>query len=272
MRQRIAYPGIAGSFSYGAARDAFPGAELIGFEAFRDAAEAALRQADYALLPIENSFAGAVQSTYALLDSMLLHIVGEAARPVRHQLLGLPGATLPGIRRITSHPQALAQCDAFLSALKNVQLLPSPNTAISARQVSESCDPALAAIASTEAAEAYGLQVLAQDIQTARNNTTRFVILSRRPEPIDLPNKATVVFRLNHEVGALARVLLCFAKSGLNLTRIESRPLPETPFQYFFSADFEGVGDPAVLHAAIRDAEPYTASLRLLGLYRKAVC
>ena len=269
MRQRVAYPGIPGSFSWGAAARAFPGAELIGCPSFQEAAEAASAALDYAVLPIENSTAGAVSSTYDLLDQLRLFIVGEILRRVEHQLLGLPGASVEGIRRISSHPQALAQCNAFLAGLKNVQLLPSANTAISAREVAERGDPALAAIASAEAAEAYGLKVLRPAIQNTQVNTTRFVILSRDPRPLDHPSKATVTFRLNHTVGALARLLSSFAQSGLNMTRIESRPLPDTPFQYFFSADFEGELSPENLRSALDLARPGTVSMRLAGYYRK---
>lgn len=271
MRQRVAYPGILGSFSWGAARAAFPGAEVVGFPSFPEAAEAAQRDMDYAVLPIENSSAGAVSGTYDLLDQLKLRIVGEILRRVEHHLLGLPEARLEDIRRVTSHPQALAQCNVFLSGLKGVQLLPSANTAISAREAAQQGDPSLAAIASVEAAQAYGLKVLASGIQNTQVNTTRFVILSRSARPLDRPNKATVTFRLGHTVGALARVLDSFAQSGLNMTRIESRPQPETPFVYFFSADFEGDLTEYALRAAMAAARPFTTELRLAGFYRKGV-
>ena len=267
----IAYPGTAGSFSHGAAQSAFPGCTCVGYATFPEAAQAVVDgQADYALLPVENSFAGAVLPTYSLLEKLPLHIVAETVKPVRHQLLGVPGATLAGIRQIASHPQAIAQCDAFLATLAGVQIIPSANTAISAREVAEKGDPACAAIASREAAETYGLHILREDIQTSDINTTRFFILSRWAMPLDAPAKATVVFTVNNEVGALVRVLSSFADSGLNMSRIESRPLPETTFAYFFSADFEGPMDPAHLNRAMEAARPFTRELRLLGVYPKA--
>ncbi len=267
----IAYPGTAGSFSHGAAQEAFPGSECVGYATFPEAAQAVVSgQADYALLPVENSFAGAVLPTYSLLEKLPLHIVGETMKPVRHNLLGVPGATLSGIRVIESHPQAIAQCDDFLQTLPGVQLIPSANTAISAREVAERGDPARAAIASSEAAREYGLIPLAEDIQTSALNTTRFFILSLSAIPLDAPSKATVTFTVNNEVGALVRVLSSFAESSLNMSRIESRPLPDTPFQYFFSADFEGEMDAAHLSRAMAAARPYTCALRLLGVYPKA--
>ena len=192
-------------------------------------------------------------------------------KAVRHNLLGVPGATLAGIRRIASHPQAIAQCDVFLQGMKGVQITPSENTAISARDVAAQGDPSYAAIASEEAARSFGLIVLAKNIQTSSANTTRFLILSRTETPLETPSKATVVFTVKNEVGALVRVLASFAESGLNMSRIESRPMPETPFQYFFSADFEGRMDAEHLSRAMEAARPYTCELRLLGVYPKAI-
>ncbi|MGN1369596.1 MAG: prephenate dehydratase [Aristaeellaceae bacterium] len=267
----IAYPGTAGSFSHGAAQAAFPDGVCVGYETFPEAARAVTEgQADYALLPVENSFAGAVLPTYSLLEKLPLHIVGETMKAVRHHLLGVPGAKLKDIRHIASHPQAIAQCDAFLQTLPGVQIVPSANTAISAREVAELGDVTRAAIASIEAAQEYGLVSLAENIQTSATNTTRFFILSMSAVPLDTPAKATVTFRVNNEVGALVRVLSSFAESGLNMSRIESRPLADTPFQYFFSADFEGEMDAAHLSRAMAAARPYTCALRLLGVYPKA--
>ncbi len=267
----IAYPGTAGSFSHGAAQDAFPGSRCIGYDTFPEAAQAVVDgQADYALLPVENSFAGAVLPTYSLLEKLPLHIVGETKKPVRHHLLGVPGAAMADIRVIESHPQAIAQCDAFLQTMPDVQIIPSANTAISAREVAGRGDVTRAAIASSEAAAEYGLIPLASEIQTSALNTTRFFILSASAIPLGTPGKATVTFRVNNEVGSLVRVLSSFAESGLNMSRIESRPLPDTPFQYFFSADFEGEMDAAHLSRAMADARPYTCALRLLGVYPRA--
>ena len=272
MRQVIAYPGTAGSFSHAAAQSAFPVAECVGYPTFQEAAQAVIDgKADYTLLPVENSFAGAVLPTYSLLEKLPLHIVGETMKPVRHILLAVPGAAIGDIRQIASHPQAIAQCDEFLQTLPGVQIIPSVNTAISAREVAQNGDPTCAAIASAEAAKEYGLSILAENIQTSSSNTTRFFILSLHALPLDTPSKATVVFTVNNEVGALVRVLASFAESGLNMTRIESRPLPDTTFQYFFSADFEGEMDAAHLSRAMAAARPATCEIRLLGMYPKAV-
>ena len=270
MRPIIAYPGVPGSFSCAAAQEAFPQGEYRGFPTFPEAAQAVIAsQADYALLPVENSFAGIVLPTYALLEKLPLHIVAERTKAVRHQLLGVPGAKLADVKQISSHPQAIAQCDAFLATMKGVQLVPSANTAISAQEVAAKGDPSCAAIASEEAARTYGLEILCRDIQTSAHNTTRFFVLSRDAKPLAVPGKATVVFTVKNEVGSLMRVLSSFAASGLNMSRIESRPLPDTTFAYFFSADFEGPMDPDHLKAAMDAARPVTEELRLLGVYPK---
>ena len=271
MRQVIVYPGTAGSFSHAAALAAFPEGDCVGYDTFAEAAQVVLDgQADYALLPVENSTAGAVIQTYSLLEKLPLHIVGEVMKPVRHQLLGVPGATMDDIRRIDSHPQAIAQCDVFLQGLPNVRIVPSGNTAISAREVAESGDVTRAAIASLEAAKEYGLTVLAENIQTSDTNTTRFVILSKHAVPLGTPDKASIIFTVNNEIGALAKVLTTFAEYGLNMSRIESRPLPGTTFVYFFLADFEGEMDAAHLSRAMAQARLHVGELRLLGVYPRA--
>ena len=271
MHQVIAYPGTEGSFTGGAAAAYFPEDRCEAYPTFEEAARAVVEgRADYGLLPVENSFAGTVTQSFALLEKLPLYIVGETARAVRHQLLGLPGASLGEIRVISSHPQAIAQCDQFLAGLKEVQLVPSANTAISAREVAERGDPSCAAIASEEAAERFGLAILARDIQTSSRNTTRFFVISREEKALGHGDKATVVFRVRNRVGALVQVLMSFAISGLNMSHIESRPIPDSPFEYIFVADFEGQMDQQHLARAIEDARPFTQDLRLMGVYPKA--
>ena len=206
-------------------------------------------------------------ATYQLLEKLPLYIVAETTRRVRQQLLGVKGAQLSQVRRIASHPQAIAQCDEFLQTLPGVQITPGVNTAICARQVKEAGDPSFAAIASEDAARVFGLDILARDIQTSQTNTTRFLVLGRQMEPLSFPDKATVIFTIRNEVGALVRVLDSFARSGLNMSRIESRPIPNVPFRYFFSADFKGLMDAAHLQQAIEEARPLCQEIRLLGVY-----
>lgn len=267
----VAFPGTEGSFSAAAAHEAFPNAECVPYETFQEAAGAVIMgKANYALLPVENSFAGAVLTTHSLLEKLPLHIVGERMKSIRHQLVAVPGTKIEDIQTIASHPQAISQCDAFLSTLHDVQIVPSENTAISAREVARKGDKHFAAIASEWAAELYGLEILKRDIQTSKNNTTRFFVVSLSDDPLDTPEKATVVFTVDNKVGALVQVLLSFALSGLNMSRIESRPLPDSNFLYFFSADFEGKMDSRHLERAMEAAHPFCRDLRLLGVYPKA--
>ena len=272
MRAFIAYPGTEGSFSWAAARSVFADADYYGCSSFEETAAMVLSgQADYALLPIENSFAGAVLNTYRILENGALQMVGETLKRVEHQLLGVVGSSLSDIRTITSHPQAIAQCDEYLKTLHGVRLIPSENTAISARMIAKNNDRTVAAIASREAAEIYGLTILKPDIHTSCQNTTRFTIVSKLGIPLGHPNKASVVFTVSNEVGALAKVLDSFAASGLNMTRIESRPIPETPFYYFFLGDFEGDVEAQRLHEAMEKAMKHTTQIRLLGIYPKGI-
>ena len=268
MSLRVAYPGLIGSFSYGAARQAFPDADLQGYRSFALTADAVTSgEADYAMLPVENSFAGAVLTTYGLLEKLPLYVVGETMCRVRHQLLGVPGASISDLRQITSHPQAIAQCDVFLASLPNVTVVASDNTAISAREVALAGDRTVAAIASEEAAKAFGLEVLKADIQTSANNTTRFLIVSKTKTPLATPDKATVVFQVKNEIGALMRVLQVFAANKLNMTRIESRPIREKPFLYFFMVDIEGQVNGGSFQKAIEDAQSVCEEIRVIGRY-----
>lgn len=268
----ISYPGSAGSFSHKAALAFFGGGnEFQGFGSWEDAARSVLQErADYGVFPIENSSAGIVAITYEFLEKYPLSIVGERRLKVEHHLMGLPGADLRDIREVRSHPQAIAQCHGFLAAHPEYRIVPSPNTALSARFVKEKGDPALAAIASREAAGEYGLKILQENIHASDTNTTRFVALSRREAPLERPNKATAVFTVENHVGALAQVLLCFARHGLNMSRIESRPVQDRPFEYFFCADFEGDMDESHFHKAMAECRAHAGKIRLAGMYRKA--
>lgn len=270
---RVSFQGAEGAYSHIAARKYFGGGasmEFVGFPTFA----AALREAEegnagYAFLPIENTTAGSINETYDLLRSTPLKIVGEEVLPVRHCLLG-PAAVDPStLTRILSHPQALAQCSRFLASLPGATAIAFGDTADAARHVAELGDPTQAAIASEEAGMRYGLVVLARDLADQEENWTRFVVVSAvalAPDP-RIPAKTSLVLETPHRHGALAHCLNVLAEQGLNLTKLESRPVPHEPFRYLFYVDFEGsLADPAAARAvALLTREcPY---LKVLGSY-----
>lgn len=268
----VAFPGTEGSFSQQAAVSFFgEDNPYLACDTFGGTLEAVTREdADYAVLPIENSSAGAVAETYDLLLKSKLHIVGEQVLPVAHHLMAVPGSHLEDLREIHSHPQALSQCRNFLSQYPDIVQVPSLNTALSAKHISLLKDKRKAAIAGSYAARLYGLQILLESIHDNPHNTTRFVVIGRDARPLCEPNKASVTFHVSNQVGSLAQLLTCFAEHKVNLSKIESRPIPDKPWEYFFFADFEGVMDEAELNKALEAAAHCAGELRLLGRYGKA--
>ena len=271
---RVAFQGIEGSYSQLAARKYFAaradGMEFVGTRSFAEAlAMAESGDVGYAFLPVENTTAGSINQTYDLLRQTALAIVGEEVLHVRHCLLGLAGAQVERLRRVLSHPQALAQCSRFLSTLENVELVAFVDTAASAKEVSASEDPHQAAIASTEAGEIYGLTVLREGISDQDENWTRFVVISGLEIELDprIPAKTSLVFTTPHREGALAHCLNLLAEHGVNLTKLESRPVPKRPWEYLFYVDIEGSmasDNTAMAIAELRRECPY---LRVLGSY-----
>ena len=272
---RVAYPGIEGSYSHLMAHKRYAGRAggvlLSGLDTPREAVDALRRgEVDLALLPIENTAAGAMYETYDALAEEGITLIAEMVDEVHHRLLGLPGATLEGLRAVRSHPQALMQCEAFLrERLPAVRLLPELDTGGAAQRVREGNDPSVAAIASDSAAQRFGLRVLEQELQGATGDFTRFVEVAREaaPLPADVPCKTSLVMVLENKPGTLGQALLVLAERGVNLARLESRPLPGAPWAYRFFLDLEGHAASAPLEAVLRDLRPHTQSMRLLGTY-----
>src|SRR5690349_9358113 len=238
---RVSYQGVEGSYSHLSAQRRYggrPGGALLsGFDSFRSAADAVIHgAADLALLPIENTTAGSINETYDLLADGKLHITGEVVSAIEHCLLALPGVPLEDLRVVISHPQALAQCQAFFARHPHLTSRPEMDTAGSARRVAGSGDRTLAAIASSAAAATYGLAIVAQGIQTSAGNATRFVEIGMHPAPVaeDAQAKTSLLIALADRPGALGEILMRFAAHGLSLTKLESRPIPQAPFTYRF--------------------------------------
>lgn len=266
---RIAYQGLEGAYSHAAVIQFFgEQADMFHVRRFEDAAKAVFEgRADYAVLPIENSSAGAVSDNYDLLLKYENYIVAEVFVPVCHCLLGTRDAELSDIRTVLAHPQALMQSSQYLNAKEDWRQLSVENNAVAARKVSEEADKSQAAVASRTAAEIYGLKVLAEGINHNRENTTRFLILSKHPVYRKDADKVSICFELPHESGTLYNMLNNFAFSHLNMRMIESRPIPGRNWEYRFFVDIEGnLDDPDMINA-LKGIAGEANHMRILGNY-----
>ena len=270
----IGYQGTEGAYSQLAAMHHFAGAaesvRCVGYHSFREMLEALkAEEIDYAVLPIENSIAGSINESYDLLAGMGLSLVGEEFQPIAHCLIGAADVEVGDLRRVYSHPVALAQCGEFLETLEDCHVEAFVDTAMAVAKVKQDADPTQAAIASEQAATLHGLPILRRDIADHPENYTRMVIVAAEPAHYaqGVPCKTSLIFSTIHEQGALARCISIFAERGLNLTKIESRPKPDTPFEYIFYVDFEGNVDRETTQAALRDLDAVTTFLTVLGSY-----
>lgn len=272
--RRVGFQGIEGAYSHLAARKYFAQdierMRFTGYPTFADVANAVEQDAeDYAFLPIENTTAGSINEVYDILSRANLSIVGEEVFRVEHCLLGIEDVPVSSLRRILSHPQALAQCMRFLSTLKGCQREYFADTAMAVRKVKEDGDPTQAAIASEEAGSRYGLKVIQRGLADQEENFTRFLVAARDPIKVDprIPAKTSLIVAVPHEAGALLKALSVLHRHAINLTKLESRPMPGTPFQYLFYLDFEGNAASEGVRAALDDLSGATAFLKILGSY-----
>ena len=270
----VVYQGVPGAYSEQACLNFFgEGVDAAGLEQFEDCF-LALREgrADYAVLPIENSSTGAIRQIYDLLTQYECYIVGETTVRVEHCLLAPEGATLDTITHVYSHEQGLFQCERYLNARPGWKQVPQADTAGSARMVAESGDVTKAAICSARAAELYGLTILARSINHNTQNTTRFVVVSPRLELRPGANKISTLFVLPHEAGSLYEVLSVFSVHGLNLVKLESRPLPERSWEYMFFLEFTGALDDPAVSDALHELAQTTGKFRVLGWFPSNLC
>ena len=266
---RVVFQGVEGAYSHAATKLYFgEAADTYHVEQFEDTMkELEKGRADYAVLPIENSTAGFVISNYDLLSKYQVCIVGEVYVPIEHMLVGLPQAELSDIKTVYSHNQALMQCSEYLSGHREWRQISAANTAAAAKKVMEDGDKTQAAIASREAGRLYGLKELAAAINDKKGNTTRFIILSHHAVYAEKAGKVTITFELPHVSGSLYNVLGNFIFNGLNMLMIESRPIPERPFEYRFFVDFEGSLSEEAVQNALTGIRAEASSMRILGNY-----
>jgi prephenate dehydratase len=270
---RVAFQGELGAYSHQAVREVFPEMEPLPCPTFEDAI-AAVRsgEARRAMLPVENSLYGRVADIHHLLPESGLYIIGEHFVPIRLQLLGAPGATLAAIKEAQSHTVALGQCRRFL---KDHAIRPviGSDTAGSAKQIAEAGEPTRAAIASRLAGEIYGLDVLAEDIEDADHNTTRFLVMARQKieaDPMGGPAMTTFVFQVRNVPAALYKAMGGFATNGVNMVKLESYMTDGSFTATQFYADIEGHPESEAVRLAFEELAFFTSSLKILGVYPAA--
>jgi len=273
MSRVIAFQGVAGAYSDLACRNAYPDMTTLGCETFESAIEAVHdKRADLAMLPCENSLAGRVPDIHHLLPESGLFVIGEQFQRVEHCLLGVKGCRLEDVRRAHSHPVALGQVRRIL---KDRGLIPvvEGDTAGSAKLVAEWGNREDAAIASALAAEIYGLDVLAHNIEDAAHNTTRFYVMAPRPSHPDptTPNMMTTfVFRVRNVPAALYKALGGFATNGVNITKLESYMLAGRFSATQFMCDVDGHPEQSALRRALEELQFFSSEVRILGVYPAA--
>ncbi len=259
----VYYQGIDGSYSSVAAHTLYPDAKYVSVASFADVAETVLASSNaVGILPIDNSTEGSVNATYDLILKHDIYITSTVTIPVRHCLVACPGTALADIKTVTSHPQALAQCRGFLNGYTTV---PSSNTAVAAQDVASAGDKTIAAVCSQEAAVRYGLEILASNIQDEDCNATRFACLSRCLQKNG--KKMSVVLNLDHVSGALSGLLSIFADYGVNLTKIQSRPIHGRQWEYSFYLDFDADYDDLSVQALLYQLTEELPYVKLLGVY-----
>ena len=265
---RIAYQGVTGAYSEAAALQFNPSADPLPRPSFDDVFDAVeRREATHGILPIENTIGGTIHRNYDLMLEHELPIVAEVKRAIVHCLIVSKGTRLADVRKVYSHPQGLQQCDRFLRTLSDVEIVATYDTAGSAKMIKEQGLTDSAAIASERAAAIFGLAVIETAIQDVADNFTRFLIVSREAAPLGSPDKTTVVFTVPNEAGALFKALSVFALRDIDMTKLESRPIPNRPFEYLFYADLAANREEFRCARALMHLAEFAPSLRTLGSY-----
>ena len=269
---KVAYSGTEGAFAHIATCKQFPSARKIAYKDFASAYESVVNgECDAALLPIENSYNGEVGQVTDLMFSGPLYINAMTEIAITQDLLALPGTKIEDIKSVVSHPQALGQCNEYLRE-KGLTQIEYANTALAAKLVSESNDKTLAAIASEEAAKIFGLSVLEKNINSSKNNTTRFAVFSRsenKHKSKEMGVHTILLFTVRNEAGALAKAIEVIGKHGFNMRSLRSRPMKELLWQYYFYVEAEGNIHTDEGKEMMQELENYCDKLRAVGTYTK---
>ena len=267
----IAIQGISGSFHHQVAINCFgTEVEIVGYRIFEEVAKCVAHgTCDYGVLAIENSIAGAILPNYELIDRYNLTIKDEYYLPISHNLMCLKGQKIEDLAEVRSHPMALLQCKKFFENYPQIKLVDDVDTASVAKRIREEKIKGIGAIASMTAAQIYSLEVLASDIQTVKNNFTRFIILQKPTLDLGLvkPNKASIKVTVNNEKGILAKLLSHMSGSGLDLSKIQSIPVIEKPWEYSFFIDTE-FEDYDAFKTAIAEINSSFGSVKIFGEYQ----
>ena len=274
MNTRVSIQGYEGSFHQVAAQQFFgKDVEVLPCATFRDVIKIASskKESDGGVMAIENSIAGSILANYNLLQKSNLKIIGEIYLQIKQNLLVNPGVKLDDIREVHSHTMALQQCYDFLDKYR-WKLVETDDTALSAKHVHQHKSKHIAAIASRLAAELFQLEIIAPNIQTLKNNYTRFLVLQRQDvaKPVNDANKASVNFHTDHSRGSLAKVLTKIAEGGINLSKLQSFPIPGSDFKYSFHADME-FDTVDQFDKVIDQIRPLTEEVKIYGVYRRGV-
>ncbi len=267
--RRVCYQGAEGAYSEEATIRFFgEGVNSFHVDTFRDAFGALEDgSADYAVLPIENSTAGIVSEVYDLLTEYENYIVGEQIIDIRHCLLGVPGAKLEDIQTVYSHPQSLMQSSRFLAEHSDIKQISMKNNAFAARKVAEDKDKTQAAIASKRAGEIYGLEIIKEAINQAESNSTRFIVVTNQKVFLKGAGKISLCLEIPHEAGSLYHIMSHFIYNGLNMTKIESRPIEDRNWEYRFFIDFDGNLEDSSVKNALRGLREEAKMMKILGNY-----
>jgi len=268
---KVGFQGERGAYSEEAVRTYFgEDVEVLPFKTIRDVfknTEAGV--IDYGVVPVENSIEGSVYETYDMFLSSSARVVGEIILRIRHCLIALPETSITDVKVVYSHPQALAQCRGFLSSLE-VETVVTYDTAGSVKMIKEHGLRNAAAVASERAAQIYDMAVLAKGIEDYGHNYTRFLVISMREAQSGRENKTSIIFSTAHRPGSLYNALGAFARHNINLTKIESRPTRQRPWEYYFFVDFEGHNEDQHVRDALRELANNTVFIKVLGSYPRA--